>query len=112
MLLSAAEDLLQTCLTPTGLFIYKELPSLNRLGNNTLVLEALVIAWKLSGDIRYLRAGIPSFRRDMATRSSTVGKKTVKEGTVLLENDPPKHFAQSYLPLALFYTAATDAGIL
>ena len=112
MLLSAAEDLLQTCLTPTGLFIYKELPSLNRLGNNTLVLEALVIAWKLSGDIRYLRAGIPSFRRDMATRSSTVGKKTVKEGTVLLENDPPKHFAQSYLPLALFYKAATDAGIL
>ena len=112
MLLSAAEDLLETCLTPTGLFIYKELPSLNRLGNNTLVLEALTIAWQLSGDIRFLQAGIPSFRRDMASRSGVVGKKTVREGTVLLENDPPKHFAQSYLPLALFYKAATDAGIL
>ena len=112
MLLKAADDLLESCMTPSGLFIYKELPSLNRLGNNTLVLEALMIAWKLSGDKRYLRAGLPTFRRDVATRSGILGKKTVMEGTVMLDNDPPKHFAQSYLPLAVYYKAATDAGLL
>ena len=112
MLLSAADDLIESCMTPTGLFIYKELPSLNRLGSNTLVLEALTIAWELSGDLKYLRAGLPTFRRDIAGHGSVVGEKTVQEGTVILQGDPPKHFAQSFIPLAVFYRAAAEAGLL
>ncbi len=112
MLLDAADDLVQNCMTKNGLFIYKELPSLNRLGNNTLVLEALTIAWKLSGDEKYLRLGLPTFRRDFRAPVHVVGKKTVIEGTVLLENEPPKSFAQSFIPLSVFYKAASDAGLL
>ena len=112
MLLDAAEDLLENCMTPVGLFCYKELPSLNRLGNNTLLLEAMTIAWKLSGDRKYLEKGLLSFRREMTGRSAPVGKKTVLEGTVILSNESPKAFAQSYLPLAGYYKAATEAGLL
>ena len=112
LMLDAAEDLIESSYTPYGLFFYKELPSLNRLGNNTLVLEALTIAWRLSGDVKYLKMGLPSFRRDLAARSKPIGKKTVMEGTVILDNDPPKSFAQSFIPLSVYYKAATETGIL
>ena len=99
-------------MTPHGLFYYKELPSLSRLGNNTMVLESLVIAYRLSGDAGYLKKGLETFRRDLAGKSGIIGEKKVVEGTVLLENDPPKHFAQSFIPLALFYKAAAEAELL
>ena len=112
MLLDAAEDLLASSMTPYGLFFYKELPSLNRLGNNTLLLEALTIAWRLSGEIRYLEKGMMSFRRDLRNTGRPIGKKTVMEDTVILDNEPPKSFAQSFIPLAVYYKAASDAGLL
>ncbi len=112
LLLDAADDLLESSMTPYGLFIYKELPSLNRLGSNTLVLEALTIAWKLSGNAEYLRRGMISFRQDIRAPHRPVGKKTVMEGTVILDNESPKSFAQSFIPLSVFYKAATDAGIM
>lgn len=112
MLLDAAEDLLDSCMTPIGLFYYKELPSLNRLGNNTLLLEAMTIAWKLSGERKYLEKGLPSFLRDINSTSRPIGKKTVMEGTVILDNESPKSFAQSYIPLAVYYKAAADEGLL
>ena len=112
MLLAAADDLLESCMTRTGLFIYKELPSLNRLGNNTLLLEAFTIAYELSGDLKYLRAGLPTFRGEMAGRAGIMGEKKVMEGTVILENDPPKHFAQCFIPLSVYYKKAAETGVL
>ena len=112
LLLAACDDLIESAMTPHGLFYYKELPSLSRLGNNTMVLESLVIAYRLSGDAGYLKKGLETFRRDLAGKSGIIGEKKVVEGTVLLENDPPKHFAQSFIPLALFYKAAAEAELL
>ena len=112
LLLAAADDLTESAMTSGGLFFYKELPSLNRLGNNTMVLEALTIAYELSGDIRYLKAGLPTFRKDIAGRSGIIGEKKILEDTVILDNDPPKHFAQSFIPLAVYYKAAAEAGLL
>ena len=112
MLLRAAEDLTEHCLSDTGLFYYKELPSLNRLGSNAMVLEALTIGWMMSGDLKYLRAGLPTFRRDIAARSAAIGEKKVMEGAVILDNDSPKLFAQSFIPLAVYYKAAAEEGLL
>ncbi len=112
LILAAVRDLTEECMTPSGLFYYKELPSLNRLGNNTVALEALAIGYRLSGDTGYLRMGMPTFRRDIASGSRPSGTKTVMEGTVILDNDPPKHFAQSFVPLSVFYQAAAVAGLL
>ena len=112
LLLDAADDLIESSMTPYGLFFYKELPSLNRLGNNTMVLEALAIAYRLSGNKTYLEKGLKTFRKDIAGKSGVIGEKKVAEGAVLLENDPPKHFAQSFIPLVLYYKAAAEAGLI
>lgn len=50
MILNAVDDMIENCLLENGLFYYKELPSLNRQGNNPLILEALAIAYELSGN--------------------------------------------------------------
>jgi hypothetical protein len=112
MLLTAADDLVENCLLPTGVFLYKELPSLNRLGNNTLILEAMTIAYDLTGDIRYLQAGLPTFRMSVSMSDSVMGRKIAAEGTVILQGSPTKGFAQSFIPLSVFYKAAAQAGLL
>ena len=53
-----------------------------------------------------------SFRRDLRNTGRPIGKKTVMEDTVILDNEPPKSFAQSFIPLAVYYKAASDAGLL
>ncbi len=112
MLLDAADDLIESCLLPNGLFLYKELPSLDRLENNTLVLEAMTIAYELSGDVRYLKAGMATFRQAMAGAHLAIGNKVTLEGTVILRGEPTKSFAQSFIPLSVFYKAAGEAGLL
>ena len=112
MMISAVDDLLSECMTETGLFYYKELPSLSRQGNNTMLLEALTVGYELTGDEKYLRAGLPAFLRDIASRDRPVGEKKVMEGTVILDNESPKAFAQSFIPLSVYYKAAAEAGLL
>ena len=48
----------------------------------------------------------------MAAQSRPIGKKVMREGAVILENEPPKSFSQSILPVALFYKAAAENGLL
>ena len=62
MLIRAVDDLIENCLMDSGLFYYKELPSLARLGNNTLLLESLAIAYELTGDKKYLAPGLETFK--------------------------------------------------
>ncbi len=113
MILEAVDDLVENCLMDNGLFYYKELPSLNRLGNNTLILEALTYAWELTGDSRYLRYGLPTFRSAIeGTKRSAGGSKSVVEDALINAGDGTKTFAQSFLPLSLFYKAAVDCGLV
>ena len=113
MILDAVDDLVENCLMDNGLFYYKELPSLNRLGNNTLILEALTYAWELTGDCRYLRYGLPTFRSAIeGTKRSAGGPKSVVDDALINAGDGTKTFAQSFLPLSLFYKAAADCGLL
>ena len=91
---------------PCGLFYYKELPSLNRLGTNSLLLEALTIAYELSKDTTYLRYGKLTFERAIwEAVPSTGGVKRHVEDAVLTNGAATKNFAQSFLPLTLYYTA-------
>ena len=61
MILHAVDDMIEHCYMRNGYFVYKELPSLSRVGNNPLVLEALAIAFELTGDRRYLSYGKKTF---------------------------------------------------
>lgn len=106
MILSAVDDMMENCILENGLFLYKELPSLARNGNNPLVLEALAIAYELSGDRKYLEAGLPTYQRVINNMmNSGGGTKRAVEDTVLTGTTGTKQFAQSFIPVATYYKA-------
>ena len=112
LILRAVDDLIENCYEERwGIFYYKELPSLNRLGNNTLLLEALTIAYDLSGDPRYLEYGLETFRNAISDSPSYTSAKKKQENSVIVGSASSKNFAQSMIPIAGFYRALNAAGI-
>lgn len=107
MMIKAVDDLVENCyMEQTGLFYYKELPSLNRLGNNTLLLEALAIAYELTGDVNYLSYGEQTFQKAIRDNSGGgLGKKTIYGDAVLAGSGSTKNFGQSFIPLMTYYKA-------
>lgn len=114
MMLRAVDDLIENCYVEKwGVFYYKELPSLNRPGNNTLLLEALAIAYELSGDVEYLKPGIATFKKAVSDPvPGSVGAKKNVQDAVVAGSASSKNFAQSMIPLAAYYRAASECGIL
>jgi len=114
MVISAVDDLIEHCLMPDGRFYYKELPSLERRGAGTLVLEALAHAWELTGDDRYLRAGITSFELSLEEQMAgwTGAKYTDGDAVIDPRGPGPKAFAAYFMPIARFCRAAVQAGLL
>lgn len=113
LMLSAVDDLVDNCLLDNGLFYYKELPSLNRLGQNTLILEALTIGYELTGDTKYLTYGKRTFWKNiMAPAPSITGVKSIVEDAVVAKTTGTKNFAQCFIPLSVYYKALTDNGML
>lgn len=113
MMLNAVDDLIENCyMERTGLFYYKELPSLNRLGTNTLLLEALAIAYELTGDAQYLKYGEHTFKKALyAPSGSSLGKKTIYGDAVVAGSGSPKNFGQCFIPLATYYKAVMESGM-
>lgn len=113
MIVRAVRDMVDHCRMANGLFYYKELPSLQRLGGNTMVLEALADAYELTGDADYLRAGLDTFRLTLQTVSLHAGGAKRVAGDALLTAGPgPKLFAQSFYPIAVFSLRAAQAGLI
>lgn len=113
LILEAVNDMVENCILDNGLFYYKELPSLRRLGNNTLVLEALANAYELTKDTAYLRYGLPTFIRTVKNeRTTLVFPKQVRGDAIILQGAGPKGFAQSFYPIVTFYAAACAEGLL
>lgn len=113
MILRAVDDLLENCLEDTGLFYYKELPSLQRQGSNTIVLEALAIAYELSGNLDYLKAGLPTFRLAIQDKDTATGGRKTIVGDALIQSGPgPKGFAQAFRPLVAYYKAVSDNRLM
>jgi hypothetical protein len=113
LILSAVDDLVDNCLMDNGLFYYKELPSLDRLGNNTLLLEALTIGYELTGEVRYLEYGKRTFWRSInAPSGGNVNEKNIVEDAVVTKGGSPKNFGQCMIPLSVYYKAASDNGVI
>lgn len=113
MMVAAVEDLLENGMLPNGTFYYKELPSLKRVGNNTLLLEAMVIGFELTGDKKFLQAGKRTFDRQIRSNgSNAVNAKRVVEDAVIFEGNGTKNFAQSFIPLCTYYKTAREQGII
>jgi len=112
MMIRAIDDLVENCRLENGLFYYKELPSLTRLGGNTLLLEAMAIGYELTGDKKYLEAGIPTYRQAVKESiSKTGGQRVHIEDAVIWPGESAKGFGQSFLPLASFDRALERTGM-
>jgi hypothetical protein len=113
MIIAAVDDMIENCVLENGLFYYKELQSLRRLGNNTLVLEALTNAYELTGNIDYLKAGLPTFEATINGGGKGGGGSKIIVGDALIIQGPgPKGFAQTFFPVATYYTAIRRVGLL
>lgn len=112
MVIDAVDDMVEHCILENGLFYYKELPSLRRLGNNTLVLEALVYAYELTGDKKYLEAGIPTFESYFERVSGLSQNKKKVGDAIWVTGQGPKGFAQSFYPIVSFYVTAVKNNII
>ncbi len=111
MMIRAIDDLVENCRLENGLFYYKELPSLTRLGGNTLLLEAMAIGYELTGDEKYLEAGLPTYRQALHEGGGKGGQRVHVEDAVIWPGDSCKNFGQSFLPLACFDRALEQAGL-
>lgn len=112
MIIRAVDDLIDNSLLDCGLFYYKELPSISRLGNNTLLLESLAIAYELTGDPKYLEPGKKTFRKAIDEAIPKAGgKKTIHGDAVIVAGAGTKNFAQSFIPLITYYKAISENNI-
>ena len=115
MILRAVDDLLDNARLDNGLFYYKELPSLSRFGNNPIVLEALTIAYELTGEAKYLEAGVPTFLfayRQRGRMGFGGGQKRVVGDAVLTGGNGTKNFAQMMIPMTTYYVACLKEKVL
>jgi hypothetical protein len=67
LILAETDDLIRYGRNRNGLFYYKELPSLQRQGSTVMILQLLGEAFRLSGDRRYLQAGLPDLEHFLRT---------------------------------------------
>jgi hypothetical protein len=67
VILEETDDLVRNTRNANGLFFYKELPSLQHQGATPLILQALGYAYLLSGDRRYIEAGLTEFEYQIVT---------------------------------------------
>ena len=112
LIMLAVDDILDNCLLDCGLFYYKELPSLARLGNNTLLLEAMAAGYELTGDRKYLEAGLATMRRTLMEPHKYVGgDKQIIGDALVWAGDSTKNFAQSFYPIAYYYKCLVEAGM-
>ena len=112
MIIRAVDDLIENCMLGCGVFYYKELPSLQRLGNNTLLLESLAIAYELTGDVKYLKPGIKTFDKTIDSKAATTnGAKKIVDDAVICAGASTKGFAQSFIPVITYYNALSENGL-
>ena len=112
MILQAVDDMIENCMTEYGYFYYKELPSLSKVGNSPLILEALAIAYELTGEVKYIEAGKKTFVSAVQSSLAQPGSaKQMVEDAVIVGNAGTKRFAQIFIPMAVYYKALTECNI-
>ena len=116
MVVAMTDDLIAHMRGTDGVFVYKELPSLRKPFAPPQVLHLLTHAWRITGNIRYLRVGV----RQLAyfLRLQTPARDFVKRldpcGAILLgaSSSSGATFAFNYPGLTAFAAAARPLGLL
>ncbi len=111
LILFSMDDLLENAMLDNGFFYYKELPSLQRVGNNVIILETLATCYSFTSDIKYLKAGLNTFNSEIK-KDFKFPSKVCIDGVVLQKGDGTKHFAQAFYPVIKFYEFATITNLI
>jgi hypothetical protein len=69
------------------------------------------IGYELTGDVKYLKCGVGTFRMQFGRDGGLNNKKRIVEDAVLVGNGPTKSFAQAFLPMVQYYNAMLKAGM-
>ena len=116
LIVTAIGDVLENCYSYDGVLYYKELPSLQRTGQNPIIMQALTHCYELTGDKSYLEKALVMFKLAVflngAGGSTHHGTKTARHDSVVCAGASPKSFAQSYPCLMALYKALMDNDML
>ncbi len=114
LIVDVMDDLIEHCIGPDGLFFYKELPSLQRSAPTPHALEALTYAYRITGNVEYLRIAVRHFAALTASPVEGAGgvKRIDPSGAVVAGNGGARIFADKYTSLLIFAAEAAPLGLL
>jgi hypothetical protein len=114
LIVETVDDMLAHCLGPDGISYYKELPSLSRTAPTLHLLEALTHAYRITGNIDYLKVATRHFAL-LATHSDGIrarAKYVDDSGAVISGEGGGRIFADKYTSLLIYAGAAAPLGLL
>ena len=113
LIVETVDDMLAHCLGPDGIVYYKELPSLRRTAPTYHLLEALTHAYRITGDVKYLKVATRHFAAmDFSIDVQRRAKYHDDSGAVIANEGRGRFFADRYTSLLLYAAAATPLGLL
>jgi len=114
LIVETVDDMLEHCIGPGGISYYKELPSLRRTGPTLHLLEALTYAYRITGDIQYLKVATRHFAAlvDQPLGVRSRGKYADDSGAVISGGGGGRIFADKYASLLLYAGTAAPLGLL
>ncbi len=110
LIISSVDDLIENAMLDTGFFYYKELPSLQRTGNNPIILETLATAYAFTKDVKYIKAGIPTYNAYI-NKTFPLPKKVLLDNVVLSDGVGTKGFSQAFYPLIKFHANLVQSNL-
>jgi hypothetical protein len=114
LIVETVDDMLAHSLGPDGISYYKELPSLRRTAPTLHLLEALTHAYRITGNIDYLKVATRHFAL-LATHSDGIrarAKYIDDSGAVISGEGGGRIFADKYTSLLIYAGAAAPLGLL
>ena len=114
LIVETMDDLIEHHLGPDGIGKYKELPSLQFSNPTMHFVEALAMAYRITGEERYLRVATRQFAAfDESLRSNLVApKRADSSGAVIYGAGGGRAFDDKYTSLILYAAAAAPQGLL
>ncbi|MEZ4869694.1 MAG: hypothetical protein R3C14_50680 [Caldilineaceae bacterium] len=114
LIVAVVDDLIAHCLGADGIFFYKELPSLQRTAPTPHVLEALTYAYRITGQVDYLKLAARQFAALAAQPTGGGGgtKYVDASGAVIAGQGGGRIFADKYTSILIFAAAAAPLGLL
>lgn len=115
--LAVINEMMEECYVErAGTFYGKQSPAVRYLNLNGMVLQSLAIAYELTGDRKYIDAGMGMFQWISVENLPPVYdfSKIKRDAFTVIYNCPvgPKRCAQSLIPFLHFYKYVMELGIL